>query len=98
MKGFNKLLRKLVHNPYLDLSVGAILFFCGIFEAWETFPEDFANGNLRSSHAVVVLGIATVLKAVTDMFAGLAFMDEASVVEKEILEKEETDNKLPLAN
>lgn len=97
MDRFKKLLRRLVRNPYLDLAVGAILVFSGIFEAWETFPDDFANGNLRVSHSVMLLGFVTVLKALTDMFAGLEFMDEANQAEKEIIKKEELDVKKALA-
>lgn len=98
MDKFKKLLRKMVHNPYLDIAVGLILVFSGMYEAWETFPDDFANSHVRTSHAVVILGFVTVLKALTDMFAGLEFMDEASQVEKEMVKKEELEQRLPLAN
>lgn len=87
MEGFKKILRKLVSNPLLDLVVGLILFIAGIMEVWETFPQDLANGNIKAAHGVTIFGFVMALKAFTDIFAGLAFVDEANKVEKEKLEK-----------
>lgn len=47
------------------------------WEAWKTFPQDFANSNYGVHHGVIVLGIVTVIRAIADMFAGLDFIDEA---------------------
>lgn len=77
-----KLLKKLVHNPYLDLSVGTILIISGLWEAWETLPKDISMLNIKASHGIVVFGLVTALKAIADMFAGLEFMDEAEYIEK----------------
>lgn len=85
MSVFKKWLKKLVHNSYLDFAVGGILLVSGLWEAWETIPQDFASANLRASHGVIVLGLVTALKALTDMFAGLEFMDEAEYIEKKEL-------------
>lgn len=82
-----KVLRKLVSNPWLDLSVGIILFLSGILEVWETLPEDIKNFNVKASHGVVIFGFVMALKAFTDIFAGLEFIDEANKIEKE--EKQE---------
>jgi len=89
MDGIKKTLRRLVSNPLLDLAMGLILFIAGIMEVWETFPQDV---HVRAAHGVVIFGFVMALKAFTDIFAGLAFVDEANKVEKEKIEKE---NKLP---
>lgn len=83
MKGFKKFLRKLVSNPLLDLVMGLILFFAGIMEVWETLPQDISDVHVRAAHGVIIFGFVMALRALTDMFAGLAFMDEANKVEKE---------------
>jgi uncharacterized protein with PQ loop repeat len=84
---FKKILRKLVSNPLLDLAVGFILFIAGIMEVWETLPQDLRSGNIKSAHGVTIFGFVMALKAFTDIFAGLAFVDEANKVEKEKIEK-----------
>lgn len=85
-------LRKFVKNPWLDLSVGAILVISSMFEVWETFPQDFTTANLRSEHAIIIFGFVMVLKALTDLFAGLEFMDEANQIEKDKVEIEKLKN------
>jgi hypothetical protein len=89
---FKYWLRRLVKNPWLDLSVGGILVISSLFEVWETFPQDFTSANFRSEHGVIIFGFVMVLKALTDMFAGFEFMDEANQVEKEMVEKEKLKN------
>lgn len=70
-------LKKLIHNPYIDLAVGAILLVSGLWETWETIGPDLLAGNFRLHHGTVFLGFITALRAVADIFAGLEFMDEA---------------------
>jgi len=74
---FRRTLKKLVHNPWVDFSVGGILLISGFWEAWETLPQDLANADFNSSHGVIVFGFITALRAIAEMFGGLEFMDEA---------------------
>lgn len=82
MTSFKSMLRKLVHNPILDFSVGIILFVTGLSEALASFT-DFSHLKLGVHHGVVVLGLVTMLKSVADLFAGLEFADEGVNVERE---------------
>ena len=82
MNKFRRILRKLVHNPWIDFTVGGILLTSGLWETWETLPQDLANSNFSSSHGVIVFGIITALKAIAEMFGGLEFMDEAEYIEQ----------------
>lgn len=81
MEKFRAILKKLVHNPWVDFSVGGILLISGLWEAWETLPQDIANANIRANHGIIVFGIVTTLRAIADMFGGLEFMDEAEYIE-----------------
>ena len=83
MKNTKKVLRKLVSNPLLDLSVGLILFLSGILEVWETLPQDIHDVNVRAAHGVIIFGFVMALKAFTDIFAGLEFIDEGNKIEKD---------------
>lgn len=83
MHQIKEFLIKIVRHPALDLTVGIILFISGFVEVWETLPDDFSNGHIRSSHGVVILGLVMALKALTDVFAGMEFMIEADKVKKE---------------
>lgn len=80
-----KKFKKLVHNPWIDFSVGIILAASGLFEAIDTFPQELSDFKLGAHHGVLVLGIATVLRALASMFAGLEFIDEGEYAEKERL-------------
>lgn len=82
MNVFRRILKKLVHNPMIDLTVGSILLISGFWETWSTLDVDLSSGKLHAGHGVLVLGFVTALRAVADMFAGLEFMDEAEYVEK----------------
>lgn len=82
VKKLRKILKKLVHNPWVDFSVGGVLLISGLWEAWETLPQDLANANINSSHGIIIFGIITALKAIAEMFGGLEFMDEAEYIEE----------------
>ncbi len=84
MEKTKKVLRKLVSNPFVDLSVGLILFLSGILEVWETIPQDIHDVHVRAAHGVIIFGFAMALKAFTDIFAGLEFVDEGNKIEKEV--------------
>lgn len=83
MKDFRVYLRKLVHNPYLDLILGVVLVVTGLSEAWGTIADDVANFRFGVHHGAIVFGFVTAFRSVVDIFAGLEFMDEAEYVEKE---------------
>lgn len=82
-KKFRRILKKLVHNPWIDFSVGGILLLTGMWEAWETIPQDLANSNFRTAHGVIVFAVVAILRSVAEMFGGLEFMDEAEYIEQE---------------
>ncbi len=82
IKKFRRVIRKLVHNPWVDFSVGGILLISGLWEVWETLPQDLSKANINSSYGVVIFGIVTVLRSVAEMFGGLEFMDEAEYIQE----------------
>lgn len=73
--------KKLVHNPWLDFSVGIILALSSLVEIFDTFPKELADFKLGAHHGVFLLGIATLLKAAASMIAGLEFVDEGEIIE-----------------
>lgn len=75
--------KKLVHNPWVDFSVGIILALSGLIEVFDTFPKEISDFKLGAHHGVLILGLATALKAAADIFAGLEFIDEGEHIEKE---------------
>jgi len=79
---FRRILKKLVHNPWIDFSVGGILLVTGLWETWQTLPQDLASSNLKASHGIIIFGLVTALKAIAEVFAGLEFMDEAEYIEE----------------
>lgn len=79
--------RKLVHNPWVDFSVGIILAVSGLVEIIDTFPQVLSDFKLGVHHGVFLLGFATMLRAVAAMFAGLEFIDEGEIIKEEELKK-----------
>lgn len=73
----------LVHNPYLDLTLGLVLAVSGLSEAWGSIGSDLQNLRIGVHHGAIVFGFVTMFRAIVDIFAGLEFMDEAEYVEKE---------------
>lgn len=82
MSNFRKILKKLVHSPYVDFSVGTVLMVSGLWEAWGTLFQDISNLKFGAHHGVIVFGFVSALKAITDIFAGFEFMDEAEYADK----------------
>ena len=83
VRKFRRILKKLVHNPWVDFTVGGILLLTGMWEAWATIPQDLASSNFRTAHGVIVFAIVAILRSVAEMFGGLEFMDEAEYIEHE---------------
>ncbi|MCL5969994.1 MAG: hypothetical protein M1450_00630 [Patescibacteria group bacterium] len=75
-------IRKVVKNPYVDLIVGAVLIISGLIEVFSTLPQDLSDLKLGSHHAVIVLGLVTVLRSIVDIFAGVEFLDKSSELRK----------------
>jgi hypothetical protein len=82
VKRFRKILKSLVHNPYVDLTLGTVLAISGISEAWGSIGQDITNFRLGVHHGAIVFGAVTAFRALVDIFAGLEFMDEAEYEEK----------------
>ena len=68
--------RKLVRSPWIDLVVGLLLIVAGLWEVFDTIPQDISDIKFRSQHAIILIGFVTVLPAIVDLFAGLEFIEE----------------------
>jgi hypothetical protein len=60
-------LKRLVENPWLNLSVAVILAITALSELWGTLGDDLASGNVRGHHGIFIYAIVAGLKAIPDL-------------------------------
>lgn len=72
-----KKLSLIVHSPYLNILIGVVLLYSGSSEALLEIRE-VENVRIGAHHGIILFGLAHVLKAITEVFDGLAIIDEVA--------------------
>ena len=60
-----------VEHPITNLVKGIALLVIGLTEAARTFHEDIAHGQLRVGHGLVIIGLFSILDALSHFIEGL---------------------------
>ncbi|MFV1852870.1 MAG: hypothetical protein ACFHHU_17990 [Porticoccaceae bacterium] len=61
-----------VRNQWVDASVGFILLFTALSDTGDTLLEDVSSGNLKTSHGVLVLGLAHIIRSIPPVLKSIS--------------------------
>ncbi|MEQ8287757.1 hypothetical protein [Thalassospira sp.] len=75
---FLKKVESWVRNQWVDASVGFILLFTALSDTGDTLFDDVMSGNVGTSHGVLVLGLAHIIRSIPPVLhsIGLIFYPE----------------------
>ena len=62
---------RITYSPYLNLVVGLLLVVAAIFELSETLVEELLGVDVRVAHALLLVGLVTLIRALEEIFQGL---------------------------
>lgn len=65
------ILDRVVNSPYLNLFVGLLLVAAALFELSETLVEEVLGVDIQVAHAIFLLGLLTLIRAVEEILQGL---------------------------
>ncbi|HBU97773.1 MULTISPECIES: hypothetical protein [Thalassospira] len=67
-----------IRNQWVDAAVGFILLFTALNDTGDTLFDDVMSGNVGTSHGVLVLGLAHIIRSVPPVLRsiGLIFYQE----------------------
>jgi hypothetical protein len=68
------MLKKIITNPYLNLTSGIILLLTAGFETWKTFGE----GSIGAHHGILVFSLIHIAQTLPEIMHGFKELDEAN--------------------
>lgn len=77
MDRFWSVLDRVVNSPYLNLMVGLLLVVAAIFELTDTLVEEALGVDIQAAHAILLLGLLTLSRAIEQILQGLEHVRRA---------------------
>jgi len=75
MFSFIRALRRIVENPYLNILIGILFLYSGLYEAKKEF-EELGHFELGAHHGVALFAALHLLKVLPDLFEGLEYFEK----------------------
>ncbi|MAL40821.1 hypothetical protein [Thalassospira sp.] len=63
-----------VRNQWVDATVGFILLFTALNDTGDTLVDDVITGNVGTSHGVLVLGLAHVVRSIPPVIKSIGII------------------------
>ncbi|QDU59215.1 hypothetical protein Pan216_00420 [Planctomycetes bacterium Pan216] len=71
MSKIMRAVRGVTTHPFTKLSIGLMLLFSGLSEAWGSLSDDLASFSMGAHHGLCIFGFLNVLASIPDLFDGV---------------------------
>ncbi len=71
-------LKRFVKNPYVNIVVGILFLFSGVYETVRELKE-LEGFRIGVHHGVILFSLLQILKTVPDFFEGMEYIEEVVV-------------------
>ena len=70
-------IRAIMSSPWFEILIGLFLFGSGLFEVIHTFSSESGSQQLGAHHGATVYGLASVMRAASEILEGALKAEEA---------------------